>query len=183
MFCVNDKAFRRLVARVLIFFLCAAALHALLPVIVSNPKMFGMSWSAFGLGAVLGAIVYPWLSSRLSLHTQLSTGIVFHALSLGALTVVTDETMRLFVLVFLGVCWFFVMSAAQVGAQLALPDSMRSRGMGAFVVVIIAGIGLGAPLWGMVARFFSAEVSLLTAMSVSLLSLVFTHHISVRDTR
>ena len=176
-FCLRDADFRRLVCRVLVFFVCAAAVHALLPVLVDDPRMFGISWSAFGFGAVAAAIAFPRFSGSLPQHLQLSSGIALHACLLGLLALVSDEWLRLAVLVLLGTCWFFVMSAAQVGAQLILPEAMRARGMGAFVVVIIAGVGLGAPLWGYVAKLYTPATGLVSAMALSLIALAATHRL------
>ncbi len=177
LFCLNDPAYRSLIGRVIVFFLCAASVHALLPVIVDDPRMFGISWSAFGVGAVAGAIVFPRFSGKLSFDAQLNTGIGLHAALLGLLAIFSDEIARLVVLVLLGTCWFLVMSAAQVRAQLILPEELRARGMGAFVVVIIAGVGLGAPLWGFVAKLHTPVVSLLVAVATSLVALLLTHRL------
>ena len=173
--CIRDRQFRLVVTRVLVFFVCAAAVHALLPVLVDDPGLFGLSWAAYGVGAVSGAIVFPQLSRHRGIHWQLSFGIFGHAIGLGLLAMVSNDWVRLPVILVMGMFWFQVMSTAQVGAQMALPESLRARGMGAFTMVVMAGVGLGAPLWGIVAKLYSPAVGIAAAMALSLFGLAVTH--------
>lgn len=180
-YCVSDRQFRNAMGRVAIFFACAAAVHALLPVMVNDPAVFGFSWGAYGVGAVTGAVVFPHFSRQGNAHSQLSLGIFAHAIGLGLLAVVTDDWVRLPVMLFMGMCWFGVMSTAQVSVQTILPEQLRARGMAAFTVMVMAGVGLGAPLWGFVAKIYSPTISILLAMALSLAGLVITRHLKAHD--
>lgn len=173
--CIRDRQFRFVITRVLVFFVCAASVHALLPVLVNDPGFFGLSWGAYGVGAIGGAVLFPHLSHNMSIKSQLSFGILGHAVGLGLLAIVTSDLVRLPVILLMGMFWFQVMSTAQVGAQMALPEALRARGMGAFTMVVMAGVGLGAPLWGMVAKLYSPAVGIVAAMTLSLLALATTH--------
>ena len=173
--CIHDGQFRLVVARVLVFFLCAASVHALLPVLVEDPGLFGLAWGAYGIGALTGAVLFPHLSRKLNIHRQLSFGIFGHAVGLGLLALAASDFARLPLMLLMGVFWFQVMSTAQVGAQMALPESLRARGMGAFTMVVMAGVGLGAPLWGIVAKLYTPATAIFAAMSLSLLALTVTH--------
>ncbi len=176
-YCVGEKQFRTVIGRVFVFFICAAAVHALLPVIVGNPALFGISWGAYGIGAVSGAVLFPYFSRSLSLQRQLSLGVLTHAIGLGLLALTSDDFVRLPVMLFMGMCWFGVMSTAQVGVQAILPGALRARGMGVFTMVVMAGVGLGAPLWGFVAKVSTPMTAILSAMVLSLLALAATYRL------
>jgi MFS family permease len=53
-------------------------------------------------------------------------------------------------LVVAGYCWIAVLSSLNASAQAVLPDWVRSRGMGVYLVVIQGGQALGAVVWGVV---------------------------------
>jgi MFS family permease len=173
--CSHDRQFRLVVGRVLVFFLCAASVHALLPVLVDDPGLFGLAWGAYGVGALSGAVLFPHLSRNMSIHRQLSFGIFGHAIGLGLLALIASDLARLPLMLVMGMFWFQVMSTAQVGAQMALPESLRARGMGAFTMVVMAGVGLGAPLWGIIAKLYAPATAIFAAMLLSLLALTVTH--------
>jgi MFS family permease len=180
-YCVSDRQFRSAMGRLVIFFACAASVHALLPVLVNDPTVFGISWGAYGVGAVTGAVLFPRFSQQGSAHHQLSLGIFAHAIGLGLLASVTQDWLRVPVMLFMGLCWFGVMSTAQVSVQMVLPEQLRARGMGAFTVMVMAGVGLGAPLWGFVAKIYSPSTSIFLAMALSLLGLAITRHLKFHD--
>ncbi len=180
-YCVSDRQFRSAMGRVIIFFACAASVHALLPVLVNDPAVFGISWGAYGVGAVTGAVLFPHFSRQGSVHNQLSLGIFAHAIGLGLLASVTHDWLRVPVMLFMGLCWFGVMSTAQVSVQTILPEQLRARGMGAFTVMVMAGVGLGAPLWGFIAKISSPSLSIFLAMTLSLVGLAITRHLKPHD--
>ena len=181
-YCIGDEQFRGAMGRVVVFFACAASVHALLPVLVNDPDIFGYSWGAYGAGAVMGAVLFPHFSRGGSVDNQLSLGILTHAVGLGLLAFAPFDWLRLGVMLFLGMCWFGVMSTAQVAVQSVLPEQLRARGMGAFTVMVMAGVGLGAPLWGFLARLYSPSISMFWAMILSLFALALTRRLGSRET-
>lgn len=178
-FGARDPAYRLIVARVIVFFLCAASLHALLPLLVDNAAVFGLAWGLYGAGALAGAALFPMFSRRLQPRQQLSAGILAHAAILAGVAVLDAVTLRLALLLLLGVAWFQVMSSAQLAVQRALPDRLRARGMGLFTSVVMAGFGLGAPIWGLLARSTSPEVGVMSAAALSVVALGLTHHLGM----
>ena len=176
-YCAGDQRYRTILARVVLFFIAASSVHALLPVLVQQAGAFGMSWGVYGLGAVSGAVLYPMLARTFDTPGQLTVGILGHALLLGCLVLAPNDLARLPILLILGVFWFQSMCAAQVGIQTALPDAMRARGMGVFTMVVMACFGLGAPLWGAVAKATSPTTALICAVVLSLAALAATYRL------
>lgn len=175
--CAGDREYRVILSRVLLFFVAASSVHALLPVLVQQAASFGLSWGAYGIGAISGAVLYPYMSRALRPPDHLTVGILCHAVCLGCLVLAPTDLLRLPILLVLGVFWFQCMCAAQVGIQEALPDTMRARGMGVFTMIAMACFGLGAPLWGLVAKATSPPTSILCATALSLLALAATYRL------
>ena len=174
-FGVRDPGYRLVVSRVIVFFLCAASLHALLPVLVDNAAVFGLAWGLYGAGALAGAALFPMFARRLNPGQQLSAGILAHAVILAGVALLDTVALRLALLLLLGVAWFQVMSSAQLAVQRVLPERLRARGMGLFTSVVMAGFGLGAPVWGLLARWTTPELGVLSAAALSAAALGFTH--------
>jgi len=178
-FAYRDVAFRRIIARVAVFFLCASSLHALLPVMVPNASTYGIAWGVYGAGALLGAMIFPLVSHRMQSATQLTSGILAHALLIAGLATAGATVLQIPLLLLLGIAWFQVMAGAQVAAQLALPEALRARGMGLFTGVMMAGFGFGAPAWGLLASWTTPHISILCSGLVSVAALALTHRLQV----
>jgi len=175
--CVRDHQYRIILARVILFFVAASSVHALLPVLVQQPDTFGFSWGSYGLGAVCGAVLYPYFSRALRPPQHLTFSIACHAVGLGCLVLAPNDLVRMPMLLVLGVFWFQCMCSAQVGIQTALPDLMRARGMGAFTMIAMAAFGLGSPLWGAVAKATSPTAAILCATALSVAALALTYRL------
>jgi MFS family permease len=176
-YCARNQHYRTILVRVILFFVAASSVHALLPVLVQQAGSFGMSWGMYGLGAVAGAVVFPLLSRTFNTHGQITFGILGHGVFLGCLVLAPNDLARMPVLLMLGVFWFQSMCATQVSLQTTLPDAMRARGMGVFTMIAMACFGLGAPLWGAVAKATSPDQAILAATTLSLAALALTYRL------
>jgi MFS family permease len=63
-------------------------------------------------------------------------------------------------LVVAGYCWIAVLSSLNASAQAVLPDWVRSRGMGVYLLAIHGGQALGAVVWGVVTTRYGTEPAL-----------------------
>lgn len=173
----KDDAYRRVIMRIIVFFLCVASVHALLPLLVSDPTWFGFAWGAYGLGAISAAMLFPRFANVADSGRQLTFAIAVHAVLLGLLAMTDADWAKVVLLFLLGSCWFLAISSAQLAAQRILPEALRARGMGIFTTVVMAGFGLGAPLWGLLARETTATFTLAIAAAISLLALTLTRRL------
>lgn len=173
----KDAAYRRVILRIITFFLCVSSVHALLPLLVNDPTWFGFAWGAYGLGAIVAAMVFPRFANAVDSGHQLTLAIASHAVFLALLAMTEVDWAKVVLLFVLGSCWFLAISSAQLAAQRILPEALRARGMGIFTTVVMAGFGLGAPLWGLLARQSTVAVTLAIAAGVSLLALTATRRL------
>ena len=175
-YAAHSPAFRGVLNRVALFTLPAAALQALLPVVVRDrlglsSGGYGVLLGCFGIGAAGGAVVRPRLDERFH-HDQLMLGSSV-ALA-GALIVAGTSRVTWpigLAMLIAGLAWATALTSTGVAAFSALPEWVRARGMGLYMLVLAGTNALGSAAWGVL-----AEVSLtgahLIAAGVLLLTLL-----------
>jgi len=177
--CWHDTVFRRVALRSATFFLCAIGIHALLPLLVSDARWFGIGWAFYGVGAITGALVFPRIAGTAAPGRQLTLGVAAHAVALGVLSYIENSYLLCAALLVVGMAWYLVVSAGQLAVQRVLPDALRARGMAVFTVVMMAGFVSGALLWGSVARQIGVEPTLRVIAITSLVGLAATFRLSL----
>ncbi len=78
----------------------------------------------------------------------------------------------LFTLALCGSAWITVMTCAQTAAQTALPNWVRSRGMGVFLTFFMGSLAIGPVVWGGLAQLISIPAAIYIA-SISLACAAF----------
>lgn len=159
---------RSVLWRALGFFVFAAAFWSLLPLLVrvvlqEGATFYGLTVGAVGAGAVCGAIVMPRIDKRLGPNRLLSVGTLGMAGVLLLLALVPYGAGVLVGAFLAGVAWIFVLSTLNVGAQRALPDWVRGRGLSIYGGVFFGAMTLGSLVWGGLATWISVPVALATA--------------------
>ncbi|MCB2109323.1 MAG: MFS transporter, partial [Rhodobacteraceae bacterium] len=174
-FAAGSAPFRAVLIRCGLFFLVAAIVLGILPVKVAKADDFGTVFSFFGLGAMLGAFNYPRIARRFPRNTSMGVAVAVHACGLFGLGLTDWLPALCATTCVVGFSWFFVMSAAQVGSQMILPDEVRGRGLALLNLVLMSGYAFGSPLWGALARATSPDSALKIAavVSISVLALTF----------
>jgi MFS family permease len=105
-----------------------------------------------GVGAVLGTVLLPRLRARRSLDDVVAGGTIAFALACAALGWLHVVAVVALALVGTGFAWIAVLSSLTASAQTVLPDWVRSRGMGIYLLVLQGGQALGALAWGLVVQ-------------------------------
>jgi len=80
----------------------------------------------------------------------------------------------LFTLALCGSAWITVMTAAQTAAQTALPNWVRSRGMGVFLTFFMGSLAIGPAVWGGLAQFTDIPTAIYTASSCLIVAAFIT---------
>jgi MFS family permease len=164
----NSPVVRRMLLRVFLFVLPAAAIWALLPVVASElldsgSTGFGLLLGALGSGAVLGASVLPRIGARLSANQILVVSGVLFSGSLVACVVVPNLLVLALLLVPAGAAWLFVLMGVTGSLQVFLPGWVRARGLSVFNVVFAGSQAVGSLLWGVVAQWSGLVPTFLAA--------------------
>jgi hypothetical protein len=174
-YAAHSPTFRGVLNRVALFTLPAAALQALLPVVVRDrlglsSGGYGALLGCFGIGAACGAVVRPRLDEHFH-HDQLMVGSSV-ALAAALIVVGTSRVTWPIGLAMLiaGLAWATALTSTGVAAFSALPEWVRARGMGLYMLVLAGTNALGSAAWGVLAEA-SLTAAHLIAASILLLTL------------
>jgi MFS family permease len=167
----DSRNMRRILVRAALFAFPASALWALLPVVASQQFHlraigYGAVLGTVGVGAVIGAIVMTRLSATLSANALLALAALVAAAGLLAAAYL-PLGVAVVLLLLAGVAWIATLTTLTVAAQMALPQSLRARGLATYLVILIGSQALGSLVWGVVASHFGLLASL-TASAVLL---------------
>ena len=174
-YAAHSPAFRTVLNRTAIFTFPAAAQQSLLPIVARNRLElssggYGVLLGCFGIGAAASAVVRPRLDERFH-HDQLVLG----SSVLVAVTLVVQGVSRMpwaiGVAMFIGgLAWSTALTSTGVAAFAALPEWVRARGMGLYMLVLAGAVAIGSAGWGAFAEI-SLTGAYLVAAGVLILSL------------
>ena len=169
---------RAVLFRAFISFTQAVALVALLPLVAkdigANETTYTTLLASMGAGAVLAAMALPRLPALAARNRIIDGGVWLHALAtLGAVWAPSAWTLAP-ALALSGAVWLCVANTLTMCAQLALPATLRARGMAIYQMSIMGGSAAGAILWGTIAERTSVGASLAASAIASLLLLWWT---------
>lgn len=169
----HSPALQATIFRSIGFYFFASILWALLPLIArdllqGDERTYSYLFAAISIGAIGNALVLPRLRRRYN-NDQLITraGLVF-AIGIALTATVHVHALALLALCVCGAAWITVMTCAQMSAQTALPNWIRSRGLAVFLTFFMGSLGIGPIVWGSVAEL----TDLPTAMLLSAVGLV-----------
>ncbi len=179
---------RTVLVRAVGFFVFASAFWALLPLVVrtvlqADAGFYGLSVGAVGLGAVGGALLLPRIDQRLGPNRLLALGTVGMALVLLVLGSVQVRAAVLAAALVAGVMWIFVLSTLNVGAQSALPDWVRGRGLSIYGAAFFGAMTVGAIAWGALASWAGIGTALIAAAGGMLTGLWLLHRRKLHEGR
>ena len=116
-----------------------SAITALLPVLARGPLRlgsggYGALLGCFGTGAVVSAVVLPRLRARWRIDTVVTGCILALVGVLMVLAAVRQTIVVAAVLVVGGAAWTVTVSSFNVAAQGSVPDWVRARGTGLYML-------------------------------------------------
>jgi MFS family permease len=161
------------------FYFFASVMWALFPVIArdllgADEFRYAMLFGFISVGAIINALFIPRLRARFN-HDQLITAasLVF-ATGMIITAYAKLYVVALFTLALCGSAWITVMTCAQTAAQTALPNWVRSRGLGVFLTFFMGSLALGPTVWGGLAQVTDIPTAIYTASSCLIVAAFFT---------
>jgi MFS family permease len=174
----GSSELKAVMARGACYFVPGIAISTLLPAIGRfqlglDEFSFGLLYTAFGIGAVLGALAMPLLNRLLGAARANIWAMGVHA----AAALVAALVMRPYVFgacfAVTGACWMVVVANNNTSMQMILPHFMRARGMAINQVVFFGAMVVGSLLWGQIADFSNVRIALfVSAVSLAPLMLL-----------
>jgi len=162
-----SPAIRTLLTRsgIVIFF--SSSFWALLPAVAkklsNSPFGYGFMLGAFGIGAVLGAVVLQRARAKFSMEAVLSAATVVFGAILVCTALLHNLEILCGLMLFGGAAWTVFMSLFNTIIQKLAPDWIRARVMASYLFVFQGSVALGSTLWGFAAERTSLRWALLVS--------------------
>jgi MFS family permease len=168
---------RAVLMRVALFFVHAAGLMALLPLVArampeGNASTFTSLLASMGCGAIVGALTLPRLRRRWSNETLLRNGSLGLALALLGASFAPHVYLAMPAMAIGGFALLCSANSMTTIAQLCLPDWVRARGMSIYQMALMGGSAIGAALWGQVASLTSLHIGMSIAAASCVLCML-----------
>lgn len=140
---------RAIMLRGFVFFLFAAALWGLLPLLVRQqlglgPEWFGIMLAAMGVGAVSAGFLLPTVRARFDRGTIVTASMLLTGFALILLGQSWHWSMAMLAMLLYGVGWLSGASTLQASAQLSVPGWVRARALGIYQLSTFGGLTFGA---------------------------------------
>ncbi|PZW48269.1 putative MFS family arabinose efflux permease [Humitalea rosea] len=152
-----SRELHRVLTRAVIFFVCASAVWALLPLVARNlmgggAGFYGLLLGGIGGGAVAGALVLPRVRRHLSADGILLGAAICVAAVMLALALRPPQALGLAIAVVLGAAWIAALTTFNGIIQAVLPDWVRGRGLAIYLTTFSGAATLGSLAWGALAE-------------------------------
>lgn len=172
---INSPSIKIVLLRSMIMGVIGGGIIALMPLVARDllqgiAQIYGIILSAFGLGAVVGALNITTIRKRMSAESAIRAC----ALSMsGAITAValSDAPVLTAVAPFLaGAVWMIAWAIFNIGVQLSAPRWVAGRSLAAYQAAGSGGIAVGSWGWGYLADVTGVQTALLISACLMLAS-------------
>ncbi|RYE34704.1 MAG: MFS transporter [Hyphomicrobiales bacterium] len=170
--------------RTAVFFACASAVWALLPLVGralldGDARFYGIMLGCVGAGAIGGALVLPGLRKRMDADQLLLGVAIVTALVMAALALAPPKPVALAVLLLLGAAWIVALTTLNGAAQAILPNWVRGRALAVYLTVFNGAMTAGSLGWGLVAQEIGVPATLIAGAGCLLVAAVVFHRVKL----
>ena len=134
--------------------------------VISLPPVasgFGVLFGFHGAGAVLGALLLPYVRERLSPDQLVLGGGLMAAAMTALLATAHHIAVAIPIMLITGAGSLAIMSTLMLSAQVALPPWVKARGLAVVQMVFSGALTLGSLLWGALADWAGIPWTLVVA--------------------
>src|SRR5690606_12296811 len=128
-----------------------------------DERTYSLLFAAISVGAIASALLLPRWRDRLDNDRLITLSSLLFAAGIALTATVHSLLLALPALAICGAAWITVMTCAQVSAQTALPNWVRSRGLAVFLTFFMGSLALGPLVWGSIAEHSGLPGALLIA--------------------
>jgi predicted MFS family arabinose efflux permease len=115
---------------------------------------FGLLTTAMAVGGIIGTLSYGRLERRFSLANIMRGGLLIETFTHLSLALATSQVVALATMVVFGAHAFVWGTTSTAVRQRAVPDELLGRVTGVYTVGLFAGIVVGTPIGGLLARSY-----------------------------
>jgi len=165
---VHSPSTRTVILRCLATSVAGGAISALMPLVSRDllgggAQTFGVLLGAYGVGAVLGAMILGRMRARFSDEAILRICTLAGGVGMVIVGVSHSLALTLAVLFVTGGFWTITFSVFNIELQISAPRWVAGRALAAFQASAAGGAGLGAALWGVVARSSGVQTAIVAS--------------------
>jgi MFS family permease len=162
---VHSPSTRTVILRTLATSMAGGSVSALMPLISRDllgggAPTFGILLGAAGVGAVVGAMMMGRLRTRFQDESILRVCAVLGGASVVVVGLSHSMPLTMAMLFIQGGTWTIGFSVYNIELQISAPRWVAGRALAAFQAAAAGGAGLGAMIWGLVARGQGVEMAL-----------------------
>ena len=181
----HSVAMRTVIIRSFAFTSCASALWALLPVIARDQLHmgaggFGLLFTGFGTGAVIGALAVPGQIKKKSLNKVVTLGVILWALATVLIAATEYTPLALLGTACAGMAWVNVHASLSAGLQSTAPAWVRARAVAIGLISVQASMAIGSVIWGTLASTVGTHIALFVSAGVLAVLQIFNRNVRVR---
>jgi MFS family permease len=163
-----SRELHRVLLRATLFFVCASAIWALLPLVArqlleGGAGFYGLLLGAVGAGAIAGAILLPRIRGRIGADGIMLGATLVSAAVTAALAAAPPRPAAVILLLILGSAWIAALTTLNGTIQAILPNWVRGRGLSIYLMVFNGASAAGSLLWGIVAEAIGIHGTLVAA--------------------
>ncbi|MEX2367053.1 MAG: MFS transporter [Pseudohongiellaceae bacterium] len=164
----HSPALQSTIFRSIGFYFFASVMWALLPLIArellqGNELTYSSLFAAISVGAIGSALLLPRFRLYLNNDQLITSAALVFAAGIVVTATVPIHLVALIALFFCGGAWITVMTSAQLSAQTALPNWVRSRGISVFLTCFMGSLAIGPVVWGGIADLTDLPTAMIIA--------------------
>ncbi|WP_426411725.1 MFS transporter [Bradyrhizobium ganzhouense] len=172
---INSPSIKIVLTRSMVTGMMGGAILALMPLVARDllhggAETYGMMASAFGLGAVIGALNITEVRKRMSGEAAIRACAVSMGGALVAVALSREPVLTTIALVLAGAVWMMTWVLFSIGVQLSAPRWVAGRSLAAYQAASSGGIAVGSWAWGHVTDVAGVDVALLVSASLLIAS-------------
>lgn len=171
----NSPSIRIVLTRSIVTGVIGGAILALMPLVArqllnGGAMMYGLTLSAFGVGAVIGALNATVVRKRMSGEAAIRACALSMGGAVAAVALSHEPILTVAALILVGAVWTMIWLLFSVGVQLSAPRWVAGRSLAAYQAACSGGIALGSWVWGYLASAIGVDTALLLSAAAMLVS-------------
>lgn len=172
---INSPSIKIVLVRSMATGVIGGAIIALMPLVARDllhggAQTYGIMLSAFGVGAVIGALNITEVRKRMSGEAAIRACVLSMGGALAAVALSHEPVLTAAALVLAGAGWMTAWVLFSIGVQLSAPRWVAGRSLAAYQAVSSGGIAVGSWAWGYLTDSAGVGTALLVSAALMLAS-------------
>ncbi|MET4072225.1 MFS family permease [Bradyrhizobium sp. S3.2.6] len=171
----NSPSIKIVLTRSMVTGVIGGAIIALMPLVARDllhggAQTYGIMLSAFGLGAVIGALNITEVRKRMSGEAAIRACMLAMGGAIAAVALSREPALTAAAMIVAGAVWMMAWALFSIGVQLSSPRWVAGRSLAAYQAAASGGIAVGSWAWGRLTDAAGVQIGLLVSAALMLLS-------------